>query len=202
MAATTAAGRSHRSRVADLLIAAAAATRRTTLNTDVPPWADLVRVTGVLKRTLQRARPDVAAASREVALIVVTAAAALAAGAVAEVAATRQRRALLLPRVPSGAGRFSCAKSMRRLVPARFRRVHGCSCSRYASDYRLRGAWAMFRHEMDHGLLIEGGIHHLDQLRNLCGADCETIAGWDWNPGQVRGDTAAWRSSDAFDGEA
>ncbi len=60
----------------------------------------------------------------------------------------------------------------------------------------------MFRHEMAHGLLIEGGIHHLDQLRNLCGADCETIAGWDWNPGQVRGDTAAWQSSDAFDGEA
>jgi predicted dehydrogenase len=51
--------------------------------------------------------------------------------------------------------------------------------ARYASDYRQRGAWAMFRHEMAHGLLIEGGIHHLDQLRNLCGADCQTIAGWD-----------------------
>jgi predicted dehydrogenase len=60
----------------------------------------------------------------------------------------------------------------------------------------------MFRHEMQHGLLIEGGIHHLDQLRNLCGADCQTITGWDWNPGHVRGATAAWRSSDAFDGEA
>jgi predicted dehydrogenase len=55
---------------------------------------------------------------------------------------------------------------------------------------------------MQHGLLIEGGIHHLDQLRNLCGADCQTIAGWDWNPGHVRSETAAWRSSDAFDGEA
>ncbi len=74
--------------------------------------------------------------------------------------------------------------------------------ARYASDYRQRGAWAMFRHEMKHGLLIEGDIHHLDQLRNLCGVDCETIAGWDWNPGHVRGETAAWRSSDAFDGEA
>jgi predicted dehydrogenase len=49
----------------------------------------------------------------------------------------------------------------------------------------------MFRHEMQHGLLIEGGIHHLDQLRNLCGADCQTITGWDWNPGHVRGATAA-----------
>jgi len=59
----------------------------------------------------------------------------------------------------------------------------------------------MFRHEMRHGLLIEGGIHHLDQLRNLSGTDCKTIAGWDWNPGHVR-DTTAWRGSDAFDGEA
>ena len=55
---------------------------------------------------------------------------------------------------------------------------------------------------MDHSLLVEGGIHHLDQLRNLCGANCQTIAGWDWNPGQVRGDTAAWRDSDSFDAEA
>jgi predicted dehydrogenase len=30
--------------------------------------------------------------------------------------------------------------------------------ARYASDYRQRGVWAMFRHEMRHGLLIEGGI--------------------------------------------
>ena len=74
--------------------------------------------------------------------------------------------------------------------------------ARYASDYRQRGAWALFRHEMPHGLLIEGGIHHLDQLRNLCGADCQTIADWDWNPGHVGGNATAWRSSDAFDGEA
>ena len=74
--------------------------------------------------------------------------------------------------------------------------------ARYASDYRQRGAWALFRHEMAHSLLIEGGIHHLDQLRNLCGADCRTVAGWDWNPGLVRGDTAAWRNSDSFDAEA
>jgi hypothetical protein len=46
--------------------------------------------------------------------------------------------------------------------------------------------------------LIEGG----NQLRNLCGADCETIAGWDWNPGQVRGESSAWRSSNSLDGEA
>ncbi len=74
--------------------------------------------------------------------------------------------------------------------------------ARYASDYRERGAWAMFRHQMPHGLLIEGGIHHLDQIRNLTGADCQTIAGWDWNPGHVRGNPGAWRGSDSFDGEA
>lgn len=73
--------------------------------------------------------------------------------------------------------------------------------ARYASDYRQRGAWAMFRHEMDHSLLVEGGIHHLDQIRNLTGANCLEIAGWDWNPGHVRGATAAWRGSDAFDAE-
>ena len=67
--------------------------------------------------------------------------------------------------------------------------------ARYASDYRERGAWAMFRHELDHSLLVEGGIHHLDQIRNLSGADCQSIAGWDWNPGQTRGGTAAWRGS-------
>ena len=74
--------------------------------------------------------------------------------------------------------------------------------ARYAADYRQRGAWAMFRHQMAHSLLIEGGIHHLDQLRNLCGADCQSVAGWDWNPGLVRGDRAAWRRSDSFDAEA
>ena len=74
--------------------------------------------------------------------------------------------------------------------------------ARYASDYRERGAWAMFRHVMNHSLLVEGGIHHLDQLRNLCGANCQSIAGWDWNPGRVRGSAAAWRGSDSFDHQA
>ncbi len=74
--------------------------------------------------------------------------------------------------------------------------------ARYASDYRRRGAWAEFRHRMGHSLLIEGSIHHFDQLRNLTGANCATIAGWDWNPGLVRGDTASWRGSESFDAEA
>jgi predicted dehydrogenase len=74
--------------------------------------------------------------------------------------------------------------------------------ARYASDYRRRGAWAEFRHRMRHGLLIEGSIHHFDQLRNLTGANGAAIAGWDWNPGQVRGATRLWRGSESFDAEA
>ncbi|MBM3239625.1 Gfo/Idh/MocA family oxidoreductase [Candidatus Poribacteria bacterium] len=55
--------------------------------------------------------------------------------------------------------------------------------SRFASDYRRRGAWGMFRHEIPHSLLVEGAVHHFDQIRNLAGADCQTISGWEWNPG-------------------
>ena len=63
--------------------------------------------------------------------------------------------------------------------------------ARFAADYRVRGAWgARFRHEIRHSLLIEGGIHHFDQLRNLAGADCAFISGREWTPGHP-----------AFDGE-
>jgi len=61
---------------------------------------------------------------------------------------------------------------------------------RFAADYRQRGAWGMFRHEIPHSLLVEGSVHHFDQMRNLAGADCSTIAGWEWNPGHA-----------SFDGE-
>src|SRR5262249_42447722 len=55
--------------------------------------------------------------------------------------------------------------------------------SRFAADYRERNSWGKFRHEIDHGLLVEGSVHHFDQIRNLSGADCATITGFDWNPG-------------------
>lgn len=59
---------------------------------------------------------------------------------------------------------------------------------RFAADYRVYGSWGRaFRHEIPHALLIEGGVHHLDMIRNLSGADCRSIAGWEWNP--------AWSSS-------
>lgn len=72
---------------------------------------------------------------------------------------------------------------------------------RYASDYRVRNSWGKFRHEIPHTLLVEGGIHHLDQLRNLCDADVAHIAGWEWHPGQLRGSVDRFRGSDSFDGE-
>jgi predicted dehydrogenase len=55
--------------------------------------------------------------------------------------------------------------------------------ARFAADYRQRGAWGAFRHEIAHSLLVEGSVHHFDQIRSLSGADCHTIAGWEWNPG-------------------
>ncbi len=61
---------------------------------------------------------------------------------------------------------------------------------RFAGDYSQRGSWADWRHEIAHALLIEGAVHHFDQLRNLSGSDCHCIAGWEWNP--------PWSS---FDGE-
>lgn len=56
--------------------------------------------------------------------------------------------------------------------------------ARFAADYREPLAWgAPFRHEMRHALLVEGSIHHFDQVRHLTGQDCLTIAGHEWNPG-------------------
>jgi predicted dehydrogenase len=55
--------------------------------------------------------------------------------------------------------------------------------ARFAADYRERGAWGAFRHEIAHSLLVEGSVHHFDQIRNLATSDCQTIAGWEWNPG-------------------
>lgn len=56
--------------------------------------------------------------------------------------------------------------------------------ARFAADYREPLSWgAPFRHEMRHALLVEGSIHHFDQLRHLTGQDCLTIAGQEWNPG-------------------
>jgi predicted dehydrogenase len=55
--------------------------------------------------------------------------------------------------------------------------------ARFAADYREWLSWgAEFRHRIPHALLLEGAVHHFDMLRNLTGGDCQTIAGWEWNP--------------------
>jgi predicted dehydrogenase len=55
---------------------------------------------------------------------------------------------------------------------------------RFGADYRQPLSWgAAFRHEMRHAILVEGSIHHFDQIRHLSGQDCQRIAGWEWNPG-------------------
>lgn len=54
--------------------------------------------------------------------------------------------------------------------------------ARFAEDYRQPNAWGRLRHEMAHPLLVEGSIHHFDQLRNLSGSDCVRMAGFGWNP--------------------
>jgi predicted dehydrogenase len=73
---------------------------------------------------------------------------------------------------------------------------------RYAADYRMPLAWgAAFRHEMPHSLLVEASIHHFDQLRNLTGADCLALSGFEWHPGQVRGGDEHYQGSNSFKGE-
>jgi predicted dehydrogenase len=55
--------------------------------------------------------------------------------------------------------------------------------ARFAADYREYLAWgARFRYEIPHALLVEGAVHHFDQIRNLSGGDCARLSGWEWNP--------------------
>jgi predicted dehydrogenase len=69
------------------------------------------------------------------------------------------------------------------LASGRLGRIHYV-VARFAADYRRPLSWgAAFRHEMRHAILIEGSIHHFDQIRHLSGQDCLAIAGWEWNPG-------------------
>jgi predicted dehydrogenase len=61
--------------------------------------------------------------------------------------------------------------------------------ARFAADYRIFGSWdTEFRYRIRHAMLLDGGVHHLDMLRSLAGADCRSIVGSEWNP--------PWSSSD------
>ena len=53
---------------------------------------------------------------------------------------------------------------------------------RFAGDYREYGAPGAFPYDIPHAMLVDGGIHHFDMLRNLAAADCHLLSGWEWNP--------------------
>lgn len=54
---------------------------------------------------------------------------------------------------------------------------------RFTQRYRQRDEWVAGRpYEMDHPLLVEGGVHHLDLLASLAGAECERLYARTWNP--------------------
>lgn len=65
---------------------------------------------------------------------------------------------------------------------------------RFQGDMRQHMAWsALFRHEMDNPLLIEGSIHHMDILADLAGAPCTHVSAMTWRPAwaEYKGDTDA-----------
>lgn len=54
---------------------------------------------------------------------------------------------------------------------------------RFTQRYRQRDEWVAGRpYEMDHPLLVEGGVHHLDLIASLAGATCERLYARTWNP--------------------
>jgi predicted dehydrogenase len=63
---------------------------------------------------------------------------------------------------------------------------------RFTCNMRNFGDWgAAFRHTMQHALMIEGAVHHLDILADLAGANCTTLYAQSWNPrwGEYGGDS-------------
>lgn len=64
---------------------------------------------------------------------------------------------------------------------------------RFTCDYRQRGVWGAFRHDMADPLIIEGAVHHLDILADLAHAPCDTLYAQTWNPpwGEYAGDSQA-----------
>lgn len=55
--------------------------------------------------------------------------------------------------------------------------------ARFAADYREPGSWDVGdAHTMDHPLLVEGAIHHLDMIRYLTGRDVQAVSAVTANP--------------------
>jgi len=78
--------------------------------------------------------------------------------------------------------------------------VNSVEC-RYASDWRVRKeGW--YIHHAPHPILVDCAIHHFDQIRNLCDADCHTVSGYSYNPAKVRGAGGAFHGGESFDGDS
>jgi predicted dehydrogenase len=63
---------------------------------------------------------------------------------------------------------------------------------RFTCDMRKFGAWgAIFRHQIQDPLMIEGAVHHLDILADMADAKCDTLYAQTWNPrwGEYAGDS-------------
>lgn len=63
--------------------------------------------------------------------------------------------------------------------------------ARFTANAREFGTWRPFRHQMDHPMLLEGSVHHLDILADLAGSPAETIWAKTWKPpwAEYQGDT-------------
>ncbi len=73
--------------------------------------------------------------------------------------------------------------------------------SRYASDWRARkDGW--YIHTAPHPILVDCAVHHFDQIRHLTSADCQTVSGYSYNPGTVRGALNAFQGGESFDGDS
>jgi predicted dehydrogenase len=69
----------------------------------------------------------------------------------------------------------------RELTEGSLGRISSVHC-RFAADYTPETAGGAFRHQIPDAMIYEGAEHHLDQFRNLAGADCDWISGAQWNP--------------------
>ncbi|MFQ5810975.1 MAG: Gfo/Idh/MocA family protein, partial [Armatimonadota bacterium] len=61
---------------------------------------------------------------------------------------------------------------------------------RFTCDNRRFASWGKFRHEIPDTLMVEGSVHHLDLLADMCGGTCDTIYAQTWKPpwGEFAGD--------------
>jgi predicted dehydrogenase len=91
--------------------------------------------------------------------------------------------------------RFDADKTtLRRIVQSGALGLVNAITCRFHSDRRRNLEWSSpFRHAMQHPLLLEGAIHHLDLIADLAGARCESLFASTWKPGwaEYAGDTDA-----------